>query len=179
MTPRRLTGLLLGVSLLTAACAGDDPERTERGTVPAENAVEAPLLPRYADSLPTMDPATFQRLLGQLEGTPVLVNFWGSWCPPCREEMPRLVEAHHEYGGRVQFLGVDIQDSRQEAVAFMDEFGMTFPSVFDVPDAIKTSLGQFGQPVTIFFERDGDFFRAWAGPIPRGELRRNLRAIAA
>jgi cytochrome c biogenesis protein CcmG/thiol:disulfide interchange protein DsbE len=125
-----------------------------------------------------MDPDGFQRLLGQLEGTPVLVNIWGSWCPPCTDEMPRIVAAHREFGDRVQFIGVDILDSRPEAVAFMREFGMTFPSVFDVPDAIKPSLGLFGQPVTVFYRADGTFSFAWTGPISPDRLRRNLRAIA-
>ncbi len=181
MTSRRVGGLVAGLILLVTTCNAEDTEprgSIDAGTVPAHNAVEAPLLPDFADALPAMDPATFERLLGQLAGTPVLVNFWGSWCGPCREEMPRLVTAHHEFGDRVQFLGVDVQDSRGAAAEFIEEFEMTFPSVFDVPDAIKTELGHLGQPVTIFYEADGDFFRAWAGPIPEDELRRNLRAIA-
>ena len=177
MTARRLLELLAALALL-AACDGSPVDPPATGTIPAVNAAEAPLLPRYADALPTMDPDTFERLLAQLEGTPVLVNFWGSWCPPCKEEMPRLVAAHHEFGDRVQFLGVDIIDSRQEAGAFMEEYGMTFPSVFDVPDAIKTALGQFGQPTTIFFRSDGSFEFAYAGPIPEDVLRRHLARIA-
>ena len=55
---------------------------------------------------------------------------------------------------------------------------MTFPSVFDLPDAIKTSLGQFGQPTTVFFRADGSFEFAYAGPIPENILRRHLEAIA-
>jgi hypothetical protein len=54
---------------------------------------------------------------------------------------------------------------------------MTFPSVFDVPDAIKTSLGQFGQPVTMFFRRDGSLSFAWAGPIADDVLIAHLKAI--
>jgi cytochrome c biogenesis protein CcmG/thiol:disulfide interchange protein DsbE len=177
MTSRRLWTLITGLTLLVA-CGGEPAPAPPAGTVPAHNATEAPLLPTFADALPATDPETFQRLLRQLEGTPVLVNFWGSWCPPCREEMPRLVAAHHEFGDRVQFLGVDIVDSRTEARAFMEEFGMTFPSVFDVPDAIKTSLGQFGQPVTVLFRSDGAFSFAYTGPIPEDDLHRRLEAIA-
>jgi cytochrome c biogenesis protein CcmG, thiol:disulfide interchange protein DsbE len=177
MTPRR-TAIVVVAILLGAACTSDPPEPPADGRVPADNASQAPLLPASADELPAMDPPTFERLLRQLEGTPVLVNFWGSWCPPCREEMPRLVAAHHEYGDRVQFIGVDVLDSRAEAIAFMDEFDMTFPSVFDPPDEIKTALGLLGQPVTVFYDRDGRFVRSWAGPIPAKVLQRNLRAIA-
>ena len=69
----------------------------------------------------------------------------------------------------MQFVGVDIIDSRDDATAFMDEFEMTFPSVFDPPDVIKTSLGQFGQPATVFFRSDGTFEFAYAGPIPEDD----------
>lgn len=177
MTSRRPLVFLAGLALVVS-CGGEPAPDPPAGTIPARNATEAPLLPTFADVLPLADPDSFQRLLGQLEGTPVVVNFWGSWCPPCREEMPRLVAAHQEFGDRVQFLGVDILDARTDARAFMDEFEMTFPSVFDVPDAIKTSLGQFGQPVTVFFRADGSFSFAYTGPIPEDDLHRHLKAIA-
>jgi cytochrome c biogenesis protein CcmG/thiol:disulfide interchange protein DsbE len=177
VTSRRLIALGAGL-LLLVACDREPVDPPPQGEILAHNATETPLLPVFADTLPAMDPDTFERLLAQLEGTPVLVNFWGSWCPPCREEMPRLVGAHHEFGDRVQFLGVDITDSRQEATAFMEEFAMTFPSVFDPPDVIKTSLGQFGQPTTVFFRSDGTFEFAYAGPIPEDVLRQHLEKIA-
>lgn len=164
--------------LLLVACDAEPVTPPPQGEIPARNATEAPLLPVFADTLPTMDADTFERLLSQLEGTPVLVNFWGSWCPPCKEEMPRLVAAHGEFGDRVQFLGVDIMDNREEAKMFMEEYGMTFPSVFDVPDEIKTSLGQFGQPTTVFFRDDGSFEFAYAGPISANVLRKHLGSIA-
>ena len=185
MTLRRLTALLAATAILAVAvgsCSGGQSgpgsSPTPSGTIPAHNATEAPLLPTTVDALPSMDPDGFRQLLGQLEGTPVLVNFWGSWCPPCRDEMPRLVSAQAEWGDRVQFVGVDILDTRAEARAFMEEFGMTLPSVFDPPDAIKTSLGHFGQPVTAFYRADGSLEFAWTGPIQPDVLEQHLRAIA-
>ena len=164
--------------LFLVACDREPVDPPPQGEIPAHNAIETPLLPTYADTLPTMDADTFERLLSELEGTPVLVNFWGSWCPPCKDEMPRLVAAHDEFGDRVQFLGVDIMDNREDAKIFMEEYGMTFPSVFDVPDVIKTSLGQFGQPTTVFFRADGSFEFAYAGPIGENILGKHLESIA-
>lgn len=178
MTSRRLAALVVSLLVLVACDPTEPPPDQRDCTIRAQNAAEAPLLPVCADSLPTADPDSFERLLTQLEGTPVLVNFWGSWCPPCKDEMPRLVDAHDEFGDRVQFLGVDILDNREEATRFMEEYGMTFPSVFDVPDAIKTSLGQFGQPTTVFFRADGSFEFAYAGPIGENVLRKHLESIA-
>jgi cytochrome c biogenesis protein CcmG, thiol:disulfide interchange protein DsbE len=176
VTSRRLAAIAAGLVLLVAC----DPEPPEPPAcaIPATNATQAPLLPVCADALPAMDPDSFERLLSQLEGTPVLVNFWGSWCPPCKDEIPRLVAAHDEFGGQVQFVGVDIIDNREEARAFMEDYDMTFPSVFDPPDAIKTSLGQFGQPTTVFFRADGTFEFAYAGPISENILHRHLEAIS-
>ena len=169
--------LLVPLALLVS-CERDPAPGPPEGTIPAHNAVETPLLPAFADALPTMDPTSFQSLLSELRGTPVVVNFWGSWCPPCRAEMPRLVAAHHEFGDRVQFLGVDILDSRPEAKAFMEEFEMTFPSVFDPADAIKADLGHFGQPVTAFYRANGSLSFAWTGPIAGDELHGQLEKIA-
>lgn len=164
---------------MAVTCDGGSAGPSSSPSISASNAIEARLLPRTADALPASDPERFRRLLDELRGTPVLVNFWGSWCPPCHDEMPRLVAAHREYADRVQFVGVDVLDAREEARAFIEEFGITFPSVFDADDAIKTSLGQIGQPVTVFFRRDGSFFASWAGPISEERLHRNLRAIAS
>jgi len=169
------TALVLTATTCDRAPDGGEP--TPEGTIEADNATTAPLLPRYADQLPASDPASFRRLMEQLRGTPVLVNFWGSWCPPCHEEMPRLVSAHREFGDRVQFLGIDLADNRPDARAFIEEFGMRFPSLFDVPDAIKTSLGRTGQPITLFYDRSGAVVSSWTGPIPEDELQRNLERI--
>jgi cytochrome c biogenesis protein CcmG, thiol:disulfide interchange protein DsbE len=184
MTVRTVAIAIAATALLVSTAGACEEAPTvpgpsqEEGTIPAANATEAPLLPTYADTLPEMDAATFERLMGQLEGTPVLLNFWGEWCPPCREEMPLLVAAHAEWGDRVQFLGIDILDSRGAARSFMEEFEMTFPSVFDPPDSIKNSLGLFGQPVTAFYRADGSLEFAWSGPISEDLLRTHLERIA-
>lgn len=175
---RRLLATLLCVCALSVAC--QRPPAVPDGTpsVSASNAAQASLLPETADELPDSDPERFERLLEELRGTPVLVNFWGSWCGPCHVEMPRLVEAHRDFGDRVQFLGVDVLDARADARAFVSQYNMAFPSVFDPPDAIKVSLGRVGQPLTLFYRANGEFFASYAGPIPEDLLHRNLRAIA-
>jgi cytochrome c biogenesis protein CcmG, thiol:disulfide interchange protein DsbE len=175
----RAIALLVLIAALAVACSGGstngDPVR--RSPVPAGNAASAQLLPTDAFALPEFDLARYDTLLRQLGGTPVLVNFWGSWCAPCRDEAPHLARAHEAYGDRVQFIGVDILDARESARGFMREFGWTYPSVFDPPAAIRDRLGLLGQPVTLFYDADGDLIDRWVGPIPADELTDRLDAL--
>lgn len=154
--------------------ASDGPRSSP---VVAANAAESALLPTDALALPEFDLARFELLLAQLEGTPVLVNVWGSWCLPCRDEAADLAAAHDEYGDRVQFLGVDILDARESARDFMREYGWTYPSVFDPPASIRDGLGLLGQPVTVFYDETGRIVDRWVGPIPAGELRVRLESL--
>ena len=166
---RRFAPLLLALALVTVACSdGGDPTATN-----------GPLLPEDPYELPDFDLASYDALLAELRGTPVLVNVWASWCGPCRDEAPQLAAAHAEYGDRVQFLGVDILDEREAARRFMHEFGWTYPSVFDLPGAIRDGLGLLGQPVTLFYDASGELVATWTGALSEDVLRENLEAIAA
>ena len=185
--PARLARIILltfALSLLAAACGqgeGGGGETADRSPVPATNAATAPLLPTDAQALPEMTYEQFRTLLSQLEGTPVLVNIWGSWCGPCRAEAADLTAAAAQYGDRVQFLGIDILDAPESARVFMDEFGWTYPSVFDPSPGgdIRNQLGYLGQPVTIFYDAAGDKVADWEGPIPPEELQRRLQQLVA
>ncbi|MGH2770960.1 MAG: TlpA disulfide reductase family protein [Actinomycetota bacterium] len=69
----------------------------------------------------------------ELKRSPVMVNFWASWCVPCREEAPDLERTWREYKDKgVRLLGVNIQDTEEDVLAFVKEFGLTYPSVRDV-----------------------------------------------
>lgn len=156
------------VALVTAACGGGDASDDT-----------ASLLPVDAFELPSFDSATYEKLLGQLEGTPVVVNIWASWCGPCRAEAPHLAAAARAYEGRVQFLGVDILDARESAREFMREFGWTYPSVFDETGAIRDRLGIIGQPATLFYDADGELVDTWIGPIGEAELTMAVEGLLA
>ncbi|HXF73593.1 MAG TPA: TlpA disulfide reductase family protein [Actinomycetota bacterium] len=175
--PRRLAAALAALSLAAVGCGAAVVGGTTAGSVRAVNAARTPLLPARADALPSFDPARFEALLGELRGTPVVVNVWGSWCTPCRSEAPLLARAHAEHGREVQFLGVDILDSRTSARRFIDEFGWRFPSVFDPSGAIRDALGLLGQPGTVFYDRGGEPVLTWQGPLDARTLERGLRMI--
>src|SRR5919106_821023 len=110
-------------------------------------------------------------------GTRVVVNIWGSWCPPCRAEAPALAKVAREFEGRVQFLGVDILDVRESAREFILEFDWPYPSVFDENARIRDGLGYVGQPVTVVYDRDGDVPFEWVGAITEKQLRKEIREV--
>jgi thiol-disulfide isomerase/thioredoxin len=173
------TALAAVVMLVAAACTDGTPEPvTPTSPIPAANATAVPLLPTTANALPTTDTAGFEALLAQLRGTPVVVNVWATWCEPCKAEAPRLTAAHERFGARVQFLGIDILDSRDSAVRFIADYGVDYPSLFDPAGAIRDSLGQFVQPVTAFYGRAGDLRHLVAGEISSEELEASVQAIA-
>lgn len=164
---RRSVLVLVVVALVSSAC-GDDGSSTGGSLLPSDPA-----------ALPTFDLGSYRSLLEELEGTPVLVNIWASWCGPCRVEGPHLAAAHARYGDRVQFLGVDILDSRGSARAFMLEMGWTYPSVFDQNGAIRDGLGLIGQPVTLFYDAGGALVETWIGPIGEADLADRLDRLVA
>jgi thiol-disulfide isomerase/thioredoxin len=179
VTLRRWIPAFAILGLITASCGAGGTAGSSSAPIPARNAAEAGLLPTDAGALPQFDLATYQRLLDELRGTPVLVNFWGSWCGPCRDEAPRLAAAHDRFGDRVQFLGVDILDARESARGFMREYHWTYPSVYDPGGAIRDGLGLLGQPVTLLYDRTGAIVHRWIGPAPSDELTTQLERIAS
>jgi len=181
MPVRRIwVGLAALALILTACSSGPDPSGpADHRPIPATNAASAPLLPVDAAELPSFDLASFQQLLTQLKGTPVLVNVWASWCGPCTEEAPRLAQAAKTYGDRVQFIGIDILDARGSAREFMSTYGWTYPSLYDATGGIRDGLGIIGQPGTIFYDGDGAQVAQWSGALPEDELMKRLKQIVA
>jgi cytochrome c biogenesis protein CcmG/thiol:disulfide interchange protein DsbE len=162
---RRAVILILA---LLAGCAEADRAPSGSG---------GPLLPESRVALPQYDLETFRRMIEELRGTPVVVNFWGSWCPPCRLEAPDLAEAAKRYEGRVQFIGVDILDTRPAARDFILANDWQYPSLFDPQAEIRDGLGYVGQPITLIYDRDGTLAFEWNGIVSVDLLNRELRKV--
>jgi len=107
--------------------------------------------------------------LSDYEGAPLVVNFWASWCEPCKEEAPLLNRAERIYGDDVEFLGVDIRDSLTDALAFSRASGMRYPSVRDESLDIYNDYGLTGQPETFFIDQDGVIVDHVSGPFTRAD----------
>lgn len=170
---RRTIALALLAALLSG-CAGENG--AVKGTNSSTRQAES-LLPKDRLALPDFDPARYETLIGQLRGTPVVVNVWGSWCPPCIQEAPDLATVSKEFDGRVQFLGVDILDERQAARDFILQYDWPYPHLFDPTGAIRDALGYIGQPVTILYDRSGKLAFEWDGIINADRLRKEIRKV--
>jgi thiol-disulfide isomerase/thioredoxin len=161
----RVVSLLVLVGVMVPSCSGSSPNPPPASGSPAIVATSAPLLPTTTPGLPAFDPQKMDSLLAQLKGTPVVLNIWASWCGPCRDEAPLLSAAAHTYGNRVQFLGVDILDQTNAAVAFTKEFHVPYPSVSDPLGDIRNDLGLLGQPDTIFIDAQGTKVKTLSGAL--------------
>jgi len=167
----------LVVALLSMTLAGCRGSRTTPAVPPATNATSAPGLPASVDALPPSDAAAFEALLRRLRGTPVVVNFWASWCDPCRREAAILNAAHASDGDAVQFLGVDMQDSRDGAIRFLAEHQVRYPSVFDPANAIGVPLGLFAPPMTIVYDAQGEVAATLRGEVSDEDLRAAIAKV--
>ena len=116
-----------------------------------------------ADALPVLvpgqvvdtNPDGFAAAMESLQGKPVVVNFWASWCGPCVREMPLLVREANRLADEVAFLGVNARDDEDSALAFIERFEVPFPSVGDPDGAVMRDQNVLGLPVTKFYRSDG------------------------
>jgi cytochrome c biogenesis protein CcmG/thiol:disulfide interchange protein DsbE len=116
--------------------------------------------------------------LANFRGRPVVINFWASWCPPCREEAPLIERTWRAYKNRdLIFLGVNIQDRKEDALNYMREFDITYPNGPDPTGEISIDYGVSGLPVTFFVSRDGKVVRRWVGALEHSVLNRSIEEI--
>lgn len=182
---KRRWALGFAALVLLSACTGD--EGTADGAPravgdydtlqpcpeqPAQEAVGEKILPPLAfDCLGggTLD-------LGQAPGVPTLVNLWGSWCGPCRNELPLLQELATAAGEQVRVVGVISKDGLPQSASFAEDAGVTFPGAFDGQGELMAELGINGLPFTYFLDADGALVHTEAGEVTSAE---ELRALVA
>ncbi|NLT58404.1 MAG: TlpA family protein disulfide reductase [Clostridiales bacterium] len=184
-----LAALLLGGSLLYRALFGGQgglelgepqlpggvaPQPEGEAQPPEDKRIEAP-------DFSVQDREGNAVSLSDFSGRPVLLNFWASWCGPCRQEMPDLEEAYRTHGEQVTFMMVNLTDgdreTQQSAEDFLEEGGYTFPAYFDTEGSAAGAYVSYGIPITYFIDAEGYAVAAKEGVISKEQLERGLRLI--
>jgi peroxiredoxin len=127
-------------------------------------------------TLPTVDGSTVT--LSALRGTPVVLNFWATWCDPCRREMPALQATAANYDGQVVVLGIDQGEEPAVVQRFVDEYGLTYPILLDEEFAISERYAIGGMPTTFFIDAEGVIRHLWVGEMNRITLAEGIAQIA-
>jgi thiol-disulfide isomerase/thioredoxin len=150
--------LVVGIPIDAAALVG----RTSRPRVAAGFS-----LPNLTDDSSLVSPT-------DRSGGPALVNFWASWCVPCREEMPILQGGFARFGDRVLFLGVDHKDNRAEALAFVAKTAVQYRSGFDPDGSVANTYGLYGLPTSVLVAADGTVAETVTGALTADRLSKLL-----
>jgi len=113
--------------------------------------------------------------LSEQRGRVVVLNFWGSWCAPCREEAPLLQSTYAAYAERgVLFIGVAIDDTTPQALDYIAAFGITYPNVIDTQDEMEALYNIYGIPVTLVLDKQGRVSRMFFSQPSAQALRRAI-----
>jgi cytochrome c biogenesis protein CcmG/thiol:disulfide interchange protein DsbE len=159
---------LLGLTVTLALAFRRDPHDIKTGTIGK---------PAPAFTLQRLD-GSGEVTLADLEGKVVVVNFFASWCLPCTQENPALVRVYERYReSDVVMLGVNLQESRENGLAYVQRMGMAWPTLADTDGRVVLSYGVFGPPETFFIGRDGIIEGRHIGPIDEATLVQGIEEL--
>lgn len=167
--------ILAGVIIIAAAgliVLQPETQLIAPGDIPT-----APEVNAYAPdfSLPSLNDENIY--LSDYEGKVVLINFWAVWCPPCRQEMPSIQQAYAQYGSDLVVLSVNSGDSKLDAEAFKEEYGLTFEIVLDSEYKVQDLYRVRGLPTTFVVDRQGIIQVAHIGFLDHSQLTGYLEQV--
>lgn len=122
-----------------------------------------------------------QTKLSDKKGKPVVVNFWASWCGPCKSEFPAFEDVYNKYGNDVEFMMINLTDGYQETISsaksFIDEQNYTFPVYYDTTMSASNAYGVFSIPKTLFIDKNGNIVQNRTGTISQDTLEQNIESL--
>ncbi len=175
---RRAVALFVGAALAWAACR---PKREAGGKLPdgwvAEGAEPPDVGKPAADfRLPALDGKLAS--LSELRGQVVLVNFWATWCAPCRAEMPEIVRAYERYKSRgFTVLAVNVEEDAPEAAEFAQQYRLPFPVLLDKEGRLSRAWRLRGLPSSVFIDRSGTVAVVHLGPLTAEMIDQRLNSL--
>ncbi|TCP59550.1 peroxiredoxin [Tumebacillus sp. BK434] len=134
---------------------------------------------QYAPDFELVDHQGNKHKLSEFRGQPVLLNFWASWCTPCRLEMEDLADSAKHYQGKVQFFGVNLadQDSPSVSAAFLKKFGVEFPNVLDEEGKVSDQYHVLVIPTSFLIDKDGKIVQMVQGPLFNEEIDKLFKKV--
>ena len=160
------------VALLAYGLASNEPDRTVDDAVAAGQREPAPHI-----ELPKLGSAGTASL-ADYKGKVVVLNYWASWCPPCRDESPLLERWHRRLTrSNATVLGVDVQDVSGDARAFATKYGLTYPMLRDGPGDTRDELGILGLPETFVIDRRGRIAAVQRGAVDDEFMREQVAPL--
>lgn len=159
------------------------PTTAPPGTVAPETAppeTEAPNK-NTAPDFPVLDADGNIVRLSDMFGKPVVINFWATWCPPCRSELPAFDKLYRQYGNEVSFMMIDLTDGYRETVEgvkrFISENGYTFPVYYDTEGSAAEAYNVSSIPFTVAVGRNGNIVGTHLGAMSEAAFRSYINAI--
>jgi cytochrome c biogenesis protein CcmG, thiol:disulfide interchange protein DsbE len=143
--------------------------------------LSASTTPGAAKPAPALPPAALQppkETLARLRGKPVLVNFWASWCDPCRKEAPELERLDRSLHGAARLVGIDYTDREDAARSYLRRYGWTFPVLSDPNGVYGARYGLIGLPTTVVLDSRGRIVGTLRGPQTVASLRGAIDQLA-
>jgi thiol-disulfide isomerase/thioredoxin len=170
ITPRPRSLIRVAFLLIGALLLGGAPASAQPSWAAAVNFKLVPNLEPFKEVAPTPDfslPTAAKKKISlkDFRGRLVFLNFWASWCDPCRDEMPDMERLYAEFKGRkFVVLAVNVKDKRKAALAFVKEFKLSYPVVFDDKDEVGALYGAWGLPTTYLIGPGGEGLARLWGP---------------
>ncbi len=168
--------LVAVVALAGAACGADGDRGSEPAVATPDTAGDAADGELGAIQLDRAD-GTTKTVADLLDGRPSVVNFFASWCPPCRGELPDFQAVFTDVGDDVNFVGIALQDSTQAAAELLGITGVTYQWALDPDGELYVALGGFVMPTTVYLSPAGDVLAGDSGAITEAQLRDRLRDL--
>jgi len=150
---------IINICILIAVSFAFSCNRDSTTSAENENLKQA-----YDFSLPKLDNSNTVKL-SDYKNKPVIINFWSSWCAPCREEMPFLQKtwAEHQADGLI-FIGIDVLDDSSSAKEFLNMFNIDYLNLSDSTGKISNKYGVIALPATFFIDKNGNIVKQNYGP---------------
>ena len=180
----QMRGFVLLAAVLATGCGGAGTTPADRVSplfdLPSGTTVELIADRSTVDSLVMHDLSGTSWSMDDLRGKVVLVNFWATWCSPCRYEIPDLIKIQDRYGDHVQVIGVSFDEGGADIVnAFADELQMNYPVVMATPEILEQFPGVFALPTTFVVDPDGGIAQTHIGLVSPGVMEQEARVLAS